>query len=122
MKSDTIAFAFLVIFGLFGSLLIGTSIHEYIHYNDMKNLQTSGEICLFNIPTNLSSYDRFGYYTWTYNKSDEYEVVETTKMSESKSYTLTYLTILLYVVSVLIVFFKRTDSHFKLLGVEEKIK
>jgi hypothetical protein len=102
-----LALFFLVIFAFIGSLILSVIFHEYSHYRDYQEFNTTDEeLCALSLPTswppNISEliYKPVGYYRFeiTLNKSDSEIVKKYYKISsvtESKA-TVTGASVLVF--------------------------
>lgn len=101
------------IFGLVGATTIATTIHEISHYNDFKQYVTPEGICVFNIPLNFS-WDGMmeaplGYFSYGGNYNETLVESIGTK-SEFKSYTLSFIILILFLICSIIVMSKYWDG------------
>jgi hypothetical protein len=118
MKSIVRGAALLIVafFGLFGAVALGVILHEYSHFKDFTGLARDSQICALSLPTDFFKITTgFAYYSFEADPQKENEVNQISKYTEFKAYSITLIVMLLFLVSLEIVFkwIKRGDLVYK---------
>jgi len=103
---------------LFAVSILSITIHEYSHYLDFKQANvTTKEICILNLPTNLSNFDLnsgIGYNSFEYDMKNEELVQDINKYTEIKAYAISFIFLLLFlIISFKYKFIKLEDEQIR---------
>ena len=120
MWMEKFALICLVLFGLIGAGALAIILHEYSHYNDFKNFNTTDNyICGLNLPTKWVNWSYFengaaGYYYFTawVNTSNSTEVTKfenVQKNTETKAYIVSVLVFIFFLTCYYLI----TDARHK---------
>lgn len=90
MNKNNIAFTIMMIFAVIGIFFVMIVAHEFSHVLDYNKIDAIGDICLFNVPTNLST-SPVGYYEFTYQSNRTAQAEDIGKYTELKAYSISTL-------------------------------
>lgn len=119
MKVESIAFSVVIIFAVFGALMMGIILHEMSHRNDFEELSTGDSyICFFSVPEDFQLHHLWSYIPAYYHlEADAEDTAEVMKVNSYTEYKATGITILIYLLFIIcfgIVLFKRWKNERKI--------
>jgi hypothetical protein len=104
---EGVAILVIALFGLFGALVFGAILHEYSHSYDFKDIAENEKICGFVLPNKINKvFSELGYYSFSMNNTEQNteKLEKIGKYTEFKAYVITFLVLLVFVVSLEITF------------------
>ncbi len=110
---EKISFWILILFGIIGAVFTTTLIHEFYHYYNLKDVTNPDSICLFDLDvTTMNPFIALsGYYRYSINSNKTNEYIELRKDTELRAYSIGYIVLAIFAVSVCIVIWVRGDKE-----------